>query len=165
MERDGHVLGDGDAHTLLPGDFTLPKPDVIDQEDLEVKLQSLELFASMDPILEEPETDNSATPATDVEEVHDIKNYAAMMKFSVKYSHGTREMDFALEHDVHFVTAHPCIPSKNAKLLLSPTSPSLNLPLPSAEPGNAEKSPHELYAGMFDLLKETNVWYCSCPIY
>lgn len=147
IEKDGHVLGDGDAHTLLPGDFTLPKPDVIDQEDLEVKLTSLELFASIDS--QEESVHNDITPAlTDVSEMPEIKNFAAMMKFSVKYSHGIREMDFALEHDVHFVTAHPCIPTDSTKLLLSPTSPTFNLSAPSSDPAGSVKSPHELYQGM-----------------
>jgi hypothetical protein len=144
--------------TLLPGDFSLPYHDVQDINDLEVRLESLELLDDAISVPEEPVTGDDSTPMSDITENLEIKNYSAMMKFSVTWRNGTREMDFTLKHDVHFVTAHPCVPSKHTKLLQSPTSPSTQNIIQPSEFEGSQVGPHERYTGKF------YPWNASCSL-
>jgi hypothetical protein len=152
IEHEGHVLGDGDASTILPGDFTLPVDDVLDAENLEVTLKSLELFATVDLVDDIPR-DEKPTPiseATEATEILEIKSYSAMMIFTVKSLGGdSRDLSFNISYDVHFVTAHPCVPSHHTNLLDSLTSPPFQVPKTPPQVGNTKLGPHELHAGMY----------------
>lgn len=151
IEREGHVLGDGDASTVLPGDFTLPVDDIHDDENLEVTLKSLELFTTLLPVNETPKDEKQAPmyEATETTEIGSIKSYSAMMIFVVKsLGGGVKDLSFSISHDVHFVTAHPCIPSHHTSLLDSPSSPLFQVPKTPPHAGNTELGPHVLFAGM-----------------
>jgi hypothetical protein len=146
------VLGDGDASTILPGDFILPVDDVLDAENLEVTLKSLELFTTVDSLDDTPrdEKSNPMSEATETTEIPEIKSYSAMMTFTVNSLGGcSRDLSFNISYDVHFVTAHPCVPSHNTNLLDSPTSPLLQVPKTPPQVGDTRLGPHELYAGMY----------------
>jgi hypothetical protein len=146
------VLGDGDASTILPGDFTLPVADVLDAENLEVTLKSLELFTAVDSVNDTPR-DEKPTPiseATETTEIPEIKSHSAIMTFTVKsLGGGSRDLSFNISYDVHFVTAHPCVPSHHTNLLDSPASPLFQVPKIPQQVGNTKLGPHELYAGMY----------------
>jgi hypothetical protein len=144
VERDGSVLGDGDINTILPGDFTLPVHDNSDSEKLEVKLESLELTATSDPPGRTP------TPAYNDEEdleVRKVTNCSAAMKFIVVSGEHNVELTLNLRYDVHFVTAHPCVPSQHTALLKSPTSPSFRIPTPPPYSDDSTPGPRNLFAG------------------
>jgi hypothetical protein len=143
------VLGDGDASTVLPGDFTLPVDDVLDAENLEVALKSLELFTAVDSVEDTPR-DEKPSPMSETTEIPAIKSYSAMMAFAVKsLGGGSKDLSYNISYDVHFVTAHPCIPSHHTSLLDSPTSPLFQAPKTPPQVGNTKLGPHELYAGMY----------------
>ncbi|KAL3418816.1 hypothetical protein PVAG01_09037 [Phlyctema vagabunda] len=130
IERDGNVIGDSDESSTLPGDFLIPY-DKNSQESLSIALESLDFFAAADsghttPILERP------TPLSGVSEAPEISTYSAMMRFSLASDSERREINVALTHDVQFVTAHPCVPSKYMDVLESPTSPVFPVPAPSS---------------------------------
>ncbi len=142
------MLGDGDVSTILPGDFTLPVDDIIDAENLVVTLKSLELFNGVEPFNDTPR-DEKPTPISESSEIPAIKSYSAMMTFVVKSLAGViKDLSFKISYDVHFVTAHPCVPSHHTSLLDSPTSPPFQLPKPPPLLGDMEQSPHEFFAGM-----------------
>jgi hypothetical protein len=153
------VLGDGDASTILPGDFTLPVDDIHDTENLEVTLKLLELFTTVDSV-DDTSRDDKPTPiseATETTEVQAIKNYSAMMEFVVKsLGGGVKDLSFNISYDVHFVTAHPCIPSQYTSLLNSPASPLFQLPKSPPQMGNTKLGPHELFAGMYIVSAPTH---------
>ncbi|APA11589.1 hypothetical protein sscle_08g063590 [Sclerotinia sclerotiorum 1980 UF-70] len=125
IERDGSVIGGADPSSILPGDFVavydapvLHPPSII--------FESLDLFAvdsdEMTPTEEEP------TSETDVTTAPSIKTYSAMMRFLMDLDGDEkREINVALTHDVHFVTAHPCVKSHSIEVLKSPTSPLFQL--------------------------------------
>lgn len=146
------MLGDGDASTILPGDFILPVDDVLDAENLEVTLKSLELFTTGDSVDGTPR-DEIPTPmseSTETTEIPEIKSYSALMTFTVKsLGGGSRELSFNISYDVHFVTAHPCVPSQHTNLLDSPTSTPFQVPKAPPQVGDTKLGPHELYAGMY----------------
>ncbi|KFY05208.1 hypothetical protein V491_09180 [Pseudogymnoascus sp. VKM F-3775] len=106
VERESHVLGDGDARTILPGDFTLPPADVPDPVNLEVTLESLDLFTGLDSAHSSPVDEHA--PGVEPIGRPNIRTYSAMLQFTVKPSdEPTKSMNFALTYDVQFVTAHP----------------------------------------------------------
>lgn len=146
------MLGDGDASTILPGDFTLPIDDVLDAENLEVTLKSLELFTTIDSV-NDTSRDENPTPmskATETSETPGIKSYSSLMTFTVNsLGGGSRDLSFHISYDVHFVTAHPCVPSHHTSLLDSPTTALFQGPKSPPQIGNTELGPHELYAGMY----------------
>ncbi len=48
--------------------------------------------------------------------------YSAMIRFLIKFEGEERkEINIALNHDVLFVTAHPCVPSPYMDILKSPS--------------------------------------------
>lgn len=148
-------MGDGDASTILPGDFTLPVDDVPDAENLEVTLELLELSATSGSVHGTPrdEMPTPMTENTDATESSAIANYSAIMTFAVKSSGGgTRDLAFNIAHDVHFVTAHPCVPSHYTRMLDSPSSPSFRAPNLPTQLGDTKLGPHDLYAGMWIFL-------------
>jgi hypothetical protein len=152
VERDGYVLGDGDASTALPGDFRLPFDDIRDNDNLEVMLESLDLSATVQSMRDTPSGENPI-PMTKTIEGPTIKSYTASMAFAVSSTAGgVRNMTFDLSHDVHFVTAHPCIPSQHAKNILdSSTSRSFRIPSPQTPSDPKRIGPHELFAGTYSL--------------
>jgi hypothetical protein len=150
VERDGYVLGDGDQSTALPGDFRLPFDDIRDKSNLEVILESLDLSAAAHSTENTPSGDNP-TPVTETMEGPGIKSYTASMTFAVSSVAGAvRNMTFNIMYDVHFVTAHPCIPSQHARNILdSPASQSFRMPSPQRPSDPKKVGPHELFAGTF----------------
>jgi hypothetical protein len=149
------VLGNGDVSTILPGDFTLPVDDVLDAENLEVTLKSLELFTAIDSVNDTPRDENQTpiSEATETIEIPGIKSYTSLMTFTVNsLGGGSRDLSFNISYDVYFVTAHPCVPSHHTNLLDSPTSPLFQGPKTPPQIGNTELGPHELYAGMYTCL-------------
>lgn len=58
-------------------------------------------------------------------------------------------MTFALSHDVHFVTAHPCLSSHSIRLLHSPASPSLPDHAPPSLGERSHSEHHRMYSGTF----------------
>lgn len=142
VERESHVLGDGDARTILPGDFTLPRADVPDPVNLEVTLDSLDLFTALDSAESSPVNEDG--PGAETIDHPKIRTYSAMLQFTVKPSdEPTKSMNFALTYDVQFVTAHPCVPSLHTRLVQSSTSPGS----PAAQLDNTSSGPHTLFTG------------------
>ncbi|KFZ23312.1 hypothetical protein V502_02206 [Pseudogymnoascus sp. VKM F-4520 (FW-2644)] len=142
VERESHVLGDGDARTILPGDFTLPPPDVPDPANLEVNLESLDLFTGLDSAESSPVNEDG--PGVETTDRPKIRTYSAMLQFTVKPSdEPTKSMNFALTYDVQFVTAHPCVPSLHTRLIQSSTSSGS----PAAQLDSASPGPHTLFTG------------------
>jgi hypothetical protein len=142
IERDGHVLGDGNAATALPGDFTIPVDDVRDADKLDVTLSSFELSTAVESVPD--------TPTTEVVESRAIRRCHGSLIFDISsIGGGERNMTFDLTYNVQFVTAHPCIPSPHHKSILNtPTAPSIQIPNPAPDADGTKLGPHDLYAGM-----------------
>lgn len=121
-------------------------------ENLEVTLKSLELSAMVEPDHDTP-GDEILTPlseTTDATENPTVASYSAIMTFTVKSLGGaSRELAFNILYDVHFVTAHPCVPSRHTMILNSPTSPSFRIPELASQAVDLELGPHELHFGRF----------------
>jgi len=114
-----------------------------------VKLESLDLFEGVESVHSSP-TEDRPTPMSgvSVSGAPDIQTYSAMMRFTVIVAGGeSRDMNFALSYDIHFVTAHPCVPSPNTRLLNSPTSPTFEIPDPPPESEHGNHGPHGLFVG------------------
>ncbi|OBT97614.1 hypothetical protein VE01_04574 [Pseudogymnoascus verrucosus] len=142
VERESHVLGDGDARTILPGDFTLPRADVPDPVNLEVNLESLDLFTGLDSAESSPLEEDG--PGVETADKPNVRTYSAMLQFTVKPSdEPTKSMNFALTYDVQFVTAHPCVPSLHTRLVQSSTNPGS----PAAQLDSTSSGPHTLFTG------------------
>ncbi|PBP28268.1 hypothetical protein BUE80_DR000807 [Diplocarpon rosae] len=118
IERDGHITGGAELSSVLPGDFILPA-DESSLDAIAVTLESLDLFEATESGQNTP-TDEEPTPISQISLAPSIKTYSAMMKFAIKASgEERREVHVALNHDVHFVTAHPCIESPHSDILAS----------------------------------------------
>lgn len=147
VEKDSHVLGDGDPSSILSGDFSLPGSEQEEFDHLIVKLVSLDLFASEDSEFSTPAGDQP-TPSTDVTQRQDIKNYSAMMRFTINSKgHESRETNIALTYDVHFVTAHPCVPTRNNSILQTQISPTFHATPRGATNNQSLSGPHDLFIG------------------
>ncbi|RDW79946.1 hypothetical protein BP6252_04584 [Coleophoma cylindrospora] len=120
VERDGNVIGDSDSSSVLPGDFVIPsdKPAKLPL----ITLESLDFFAAVDSGLNTPT--HEYTPYMEMSEASQIKTYSAMVRFSVAFGEEVKELHFALTHNIHFVTAHPCVPSNHTETLHSISSPT-----------------------------------------
>ena len=71
-----------------------------------------------------------------------------MMRFTiVATGEDKKEVNVALNHDVHFVTAHPCVPSSHVNMLKTAMSPAF-LPSPSSRSGDKEAS-----TGMYRVIQ------------
>ncbi|KAH9224975.1 hypothetical protein DL95DRAFT_517115 [Leptodontidium sp. 2 PMI_412] len=133
VEHDGHLIGGADFSSVLPGDFILPS-DEASQVAISVKFDSLDLFAAAESGLETPTEDNQ-TPHSDLSLAPTIKTYSAMMRFTVvSAGEEKKEVNVALNHDIHFVTAHPCVPSPYIDILKAAMSPAFT-PTPSLKSG------------------------------
>lgn len=87
-----------------------------------ITFESLDLFAVDSD--ETTPTEEEPTPQTEITTVPSIKTYSAMMRFLLSLDgDDKKEINVALTHDVHFVTAHPCVKSHSIEVLKSPTSP------------------------------------------
>ena len=136
VEHDGHVIGGADFSSVLPGDFILPS-DEASQTAISVTFDSLDLFAAADSGQETP-TEDHTTPLSEVSMAPTIKTYSAMMRFTiVATGEEKKEVNVALNHDIHFVTAHPCVPSTHVDILKTAISPAF-LPSPSSRSGNQD---------------------------
>lgn len=103
---------------MVPSDESTQKP-------LSVVFESLDLFSSVDSEV----NSITETPGTETTELNapGIKTYSAMMRFALQIDgKGKKEVNLALSHDVHFVTAHPCVSSPFLDILRTPTSPSFH---------------------------------------
>jgi len=112
----------------------------------------LDLFTTVDVIDDTPSDEKPApmSEATETTAIPEIKSCSVMMTFTIKSLDGdSRDLSFNISYDVHFVTAHPCIPSHNTNLLNSPASPLFQVPKTPPQVGNTKLGPHELYAGMY----------------
>lgn len=123
IEHDGHIIGGADASSVLPGDFIIPS-DRPASQPFSITLESLDLFAAVDSVPTTPMREVQ-TPFSGVSEAPQIHTYSAMMRFSVE-GETNKELNFALTHDVLFVTAHPCTTSSHMGMLNSPTSPAFH---------------------------------------
>ncbi len=102
------------------------------------------------PVEDWPTPMSDATGATDVTETGEIRTYSATMTFTVNSAGaGSKVFTFDLFYDVHFVTAHPCVPSRHSSILTSPTSPSFQIPSPPQQSDKTKLGPHELYFGVY----------------
>lgn len=139
VEHDSSVLGDSDINSILPGDFTFPVRDFLDTENFEVKLESLDLIAAGSSAGETPSPGSSDAQDFKTGKIIDC---SATMRFVVKLGGRGTELDFDLRYDVHFVTAHPCIPSHHTDILKPSRSP---LQKPSSLDDSAS-GPHIVFA-------------------
>ncbi|KAH7308787.1 hypothetical protein BKA65DRAFT_519910 [Rhexocercosporidium sp. MPI-PUGE-AT-0058] len=146
VEHDGHLIGGADFSSVLPGDFILPS-DEASQIAISVTFNSLDLFAAADSGHATP-TDDKPTPLSDISLPPTIKTYSAMMRFTiVSAGEEKKEVNVALNHDIHFVTAHPCMPSPHIDILKSAMSPAFTLS-PSLRPGVHDSfTGHPLHKG------------------
>lgn len=143
VEHDGHLIGGADFSSVLPGDFILPS-DEASQVAISVKFESLDLFAAAESGHETPTEDNQ-TPHSDLSLAPTIKTYSAMLRFTVvSAGEEKKEVNVALNHDIHFVTAHPCVPSPYIDILKAAMNPAFT-PTPSLKSGV-----HDSFKGMFD---------------
>lgn len=92
-----------------------------------IELKTLTLWAPADSVHTTPAEDHEATPLSDVSRSPEIHTYAASVTFTVTDvdSGEEKEHNFALERDINFVTAHPCVPSQHVKIMKSPSSPTI----------------------------------------
>ncbi|KAF7952405.1 uncharacterized protein EAE97_001902 [Botrytis byssoidea] len=121
IERDGSVIGGADPSSILPGDFVaVYDPPTLNSPS--ITFESLDLFAVDSD--ETTPTEEEPTPQTEITTAPSIKTYSAMMRFLLSLDgDDKKEINVALTHDVHFVTAHPCVKSHSIEVLKSPTSP------------------------------------------
>ncbi|KAI9056250.1 hypothetical protein LZ554_001177 [Drepanopeziza brunnea f. sp. 'monogermtubi'] len=145
VEHDSHVVkGAEELSGVLPGDFVIPSDEPTDI-DICVHLESLDMFEAKDSILSTP-TEEEPTPFSRLSLAPSIKTYSAMMRFMVLGTEMTsRELNVALNHDVHFVTAHPCIPSSHVELLRSSLRLSVSSQSQPTELGDGAFNAHPLH--------------------
>jgi hypothetical protein len=137
IERESNVLGDADSSMVLPADFIIPYENMYSEPPptLWIDLKSLDLYTTVDsvhstPVEETPTPFSTATLATYGTKASEIPSYPASLTFSVTSedqsgSISEAEHTFTLAKDVHFVTAHPCVPSQHVKIMKSATSPTI----------------------------------------
>ena len=134
VENESYILGDADESSVFPADFIVPSEDNYPQQPrgVSIKLQSLSLHAPLDSIQTTPTTEKAETPFSEYSRVTDIYTYPASLQFEVTPWGETGQDDsrperysFALANDVHFVTAHPCVPSKTVSFVRSSSSPTI----------------------------------------
>lgn len=131
------MIGGADISSVLPGDFVLPSDESLQQPFL-VTIESLDLFALVDSVHDTP-IEEQLTPQTESSDIPAIRTYSAAMRFMVEIpGENKKEINLSLSHDVHFVTAYPCVTSPHTEILKSPTSPSFQAleqtPTASSEP-------------------------------
>ncbi|KAF4630195.1 hypothetical protein G7Y89_g7946 [Cudoniella acicularis] len=124
IETDGNVIGGADISSVLPGDFVIPSDESF-QKPFSIVFESLDLFSAVDS--DTSSVQETPTPLTEPTNSSRIQTYSAMMRFMIESSEAKREINLALAHDVHFVTAHPCVPSPYTDILRTPTSPSFQI--------------------------------------
>ncbi len=130
VERESDVLGDGDPANVLPADFIIPHENQYfapPPANIRVEFRSLNLSSSVDSIRSTHLLQKRLSTLSDVSKTFEIHTYPASMAFTMTHDEieQQREFNFALTHDVYFVTAHPCAPSSRVKLFKSPTSPTI----------------------------------------
>lgn len=116
VEKDGHIIGGAEISSVLPGDFVLPSDGSMNSA-MSVRLESLDLFNFESTV--PPTTDEKPTsPFSQLSFAPVMKTYSAMMRFTIETDgKPSREVNVALNHEVYFVTAHPCIPSSHVEIL------------------------------------------------
>lgn len=125
IERGGSIIGGADPSSILPGDF-IAVYDALILNAPTITFESLDLFAVDSD--ETTPTEEKPTPQSDTTTAPSIRTYSAMMRFLMDLDgDDKKEINVALTHDVHFVTAHPCVKSHSLEVLKSPTSPLFQL--------------------------------------
>ncbi|KAL1875687.1 hypothetical protein VTK73DRAFT_9942 [Phialemonium thermophilum] len=128
VERDSDVLGGADPTSVLPADFIIPFENIYKQPPpyLTIELKSLNLYAPVDSVHTTP---TGETPFSEVSKPPGIQAYTASITFRVSEEAGDqspgKDLTFSLSNNVHFVTAHPCVPSSRIKIIKSPSSPTV----------------------------------------
>jgi len=103
----------------------------------------------MDSVHTTPTKDkDTPTPLSDFSEATGIQTYSALMRFSIDAEgEAPKEINVELKHDVHFVTAFPCISSQHTEIVKSPTSTSFQSP-PHSPTGSARD-----FTGMQSIMR------------
>lgn len=155
IERDSHVLGTsyGHASLVLPGDFSVPTADPI-HVPMQVNFLGLDLFAadSGTPSIRSLKGDRRSETLSTINNKF-VHNYIASMRFALSgletslMARGDHEIDIELKYDIHFVTAHPCVPNANINQLLRPSSASTACDSSSILALKYGENPHDLFEG------------------
>lgn len=131
VEKQSNVLGDADPSIVLPADFIIPFENTYREKPpptLWIELKSLALWAPVDSVHTTPTEENTETPFSDAStRPPEIHTYPAALSFVISQDDEpeVKEKTFILNHDVYFVTAHPCVPSQHVKIMKSATSPTI----------------------------------------
>lgn len=131
VERESDVLGDADPANVLPADFIVPHENHYDQpppSNIRVELKGLDLLAAANEGYMTPPSEKDVTPFSDYNSsIPEIQTHPASMTFSITHDNEEQgeEFNLSLSKDIHFVTAHPCVPSSRVKLFRSATSPTI----------------------------------------
>lgn len=131
VERESDVLGDADQTNVLPADFIIPHENHYSQRppsNIRIQLQGLDLLTPASDGYMTPPSEKEATPFSDCTSgIPDIQTRPASLTFSVTHDSEEqgKEFSLSLSKDIHFVTAHPCVPSSRVKLFRSATSPTI----------------------------------------
>lgn len=131
VERESDVLGDADQANVLPADFIIPHENHYDQpppSNIRIQLKGLDLLSPANEGYMTPPSEIEATPFSDSNgSIPEIQTRPASLTFSMTHDNEEQEEEFSLSlsKDIHFVTAHPCVPSSRVKLFRSATSPTI----------------------------------------
>lgn len=127
LERDGHILGDGNESSVLPADFILPHENVYPTppESVSIELKSFELMMPVDSVHPSPLCGLTGTPMRESNKAPELPSYPARIVFSASSDGKSEELVLTLAYDINFVTAHPCSPSRHVRFVKSPSSPTI----------------------------------------
>ena len=128
IERESYILGNSDESNISPADFVMPQENNYSTPPpaATVELRSLQLLRSVDMVHPSPLSEFTATPLTESFKAPDLPSHPAKLTFSVIIDGKPPEdYSFSLLYDISFVTAHPCAPSRRARFLKSPSSPTI----------------------------------------
>ena len=131
VERESDVLGDADPANVLPADFIIPHENHYDQRppsNIRIQLKGLDLLTPANDGYMTPPSEVEATPFSDCNSsIPEIQTRPASLTFSMSHDNVEQEeeISLSLSKDIHFVTAHPCVPSSRIKLFRSATSPTI----------------------------------------
>jgi hypothetical protein len=131
IEKESHVLGDGEAASVLPGDFLIPKENPHRKAaptNFRIAFKSLELLgSSAASTMEQGGLDAapSLTPLSVSSVAPSLLSYPAGVTFAVTEGETTSEVSLTLAKDAYFATAHPCVASQHVRIFQAPASPTI----------------------------------------
>ncbi|ROW16438.1 hypothetical protein VPNG_02840 [Cytospora leucostoma] len=145
IERESSILGaSADEDSILPADFIIPYESTykVPPPTISVELQALKLSAPVDSVQTTPARE-AGTPFSDVTTPSEIKTYTPTISFNVTTweTFEDQQYTFGMAKDIHFVTAHPCVPSHQVKILNAPSSPTIQHFDISGPPGSGSAKP------------------------